>query len=98
MPAGATAPNVTSTQPQPRARTEAQVPAEDESESETGTVKLEASPVATVSWGETGLGETPVEAVVPSGEQTFLFKWGNQTREVRVVVEPAKTTTHVEKL
>lgn len=65
----------------------------------TGTVSLDASPAAMVWWGETSFGETPVIFDVPTGEQTFVFRWGQRaTRAVRLVVKPAETTTHLEKL
>jgi len=68
-------------------------------ESSTGTVSFEATPPATVSWGETEFGETPVVAVVPTGEQTFVLRWdAKTTRTVKLNVPPGQTVTHVETL
>ncbi|MBL8955041.1 MAG: protein kinase [Myxococcaceae bacterium] len=76
-----------------------ETPEPDLDEAGTGTVAFDATPAATVSWGETNFGETPVSAVVPTGEQTFTLRWSaNQTRTVKVVVLPDKTVTRVEKL
>ncbi len=98
-PAPAEAPRLSAPAPAPVRAALPETPEPAADESPTGTVSFQATPPATVSWGETSFGETPVEAVVPTGEQIFVMRWDDKTtRTVRLVVLPAQTVTHVEKL
>ncbi len=95
--APAPAPVVPRTSPQ-KAAEPIPAPPPTPEEIDTGIVRLDATPPATVTWGETDFGETPIEAAVPTGEQSFVFHWGTQTfKTVRLVVPPGDTIRHHEK-
>jgi len=64
-----------------------------------GTVQLDAYPWAYVSWKGKRLGETPMSAELPAGEQVLVIENPElkMKRQVKLLVKPNAITTHFEK-